>query len=271
MIEFSCQYCGVKCKEYPSKYHNRKRFNCKSPECVKLAKSHPGIENGMFGKTHSKATRNKLSELAKNKFSGKSYEELYGKEKSYEMKLARAESFRRAHNEGKIPKHFLGKTHNEITKKIIGKKSAEKFTEDYREKYYYSTKKWIRPEDKSDWEIYQQSTNWKRSMWNLAKDVHLVREHKIFNPKSNPNGCVRDHIISRKFGFDNKVFPEILTHPENCQILRHKENSKKQETCGLTIDELFDNIENTDISWPEQDIVVNLIQRYRSGERWERR
>jgi len=49
-----------------------------------------GITNGMFGKTHSDEIKTKLAELAKHRFSGKTYEELYGKEKSDKLKFQRS-------------------------------------------------------------------------------------------------------------------------------------------------------------------------------------
>jgi group I intron endonuclease len=48
-----------------------------------------GEQNGMFGKTHSDEVKKKFSETAKSTFSGKSYDELYGKEKANQLKSAR--------------------------------------------------------------------------------------------------------------------------------------------------------------------------------------
>jgi group I intron endonuclease len=49
-----------------------------------------GNKNGMFGKTHNIEIRNKASEYATKRFKGKSYEELYGKEKADKLKSQRA-------------------------------------------------------------------------------------------------------------------------------------------------------------------------------------
>ena len=38
---------------------------------------------------------------------------------------------------------------------------------------------------------------------------------------------VRDHIFGRKNGFVLGVFPEIIRHPANCQIITHSDNIKK--------------------------------------------
>lgn len=53
-------------------------------------KSNSGARNGMFGKTHTDEVCNILADVASNRFSGKSYEELYGKEKADELKKIRS-------------------------------------------------------------------------------------------------------------------------------------------------------------------------------------
>lgn len=55
----------------------------------------PGSGNGMYGRTHSKAVRNKLSIKAKVQFSGKSYEEIYGEDKASLLKQQRSEKLKK--------------------------------------------------------------------------------------------------------------------------------------------------------------------------------
>jgi hypothetical protein len=50
-----------------------------------------GAANGMFGKTHTDEVCNKLGKLASERFSGKSYDELYGKEKANSLRKIRSE------------------------------------------------------------------------------------------------------------------------------------------------------------------------------------
>lgn len=50
----------------------------------------PGKFNGMFGKTHTDSVRKMLSENAKIRLSGKTYEELHGSEKAEQLKQDRS-------------------------------------------------------------------------------------------------------------------------------------------------------------------------------------
>ncbi len=53
-----------------------------------------GKFNPMYGRTHTNAVKSRLSEMATRNFKGKSYNELYGFEKSIELKKIRSEKFR---------------------------------------------------------------------------------------------------------------------------------------------------------------------------------
>jgi group I intron endonuclease len=65
-----------------------------------------GELNGMFGKTHTNEVKKKLSENAIKKFKNKSYEELYGKEKSDKLKLIRSEKAKLKNNSFKNNSRF---------------------------------------------------------------------------------------------------------------------------------------------------------------------
>lgn len=69
---------------------NQKRNN-KAYGWIKRNARPIGNSNGMFGKTHTDEIKNKLGELAKERFSGKTYEELYGDEKAELLRLQRSE------------------------------------------------------------------------------------------------------------------------------------------------------------------------------------
>ncbi len=68
---------------------NQKRNN-KVYGWIKRISRPLGSANGMYGRTHTDEVRNKLSKLATERLSGRSYEELYGKEKSDSLKLKRS-------------------------------------------------------------------------------------------------------------------------------------------------------------------------------------
>lgn len=48
-----------------------------------------------------------------------------------------------------------------------------------------------------------------------------------------------DHIISKKFGYDNNIPPFIICNRYNLRILTRSENSSKQERCDMDIEDLF--------------------------------
>jgi hypothetical protein len=133
----------------------------------------------------------------------------------------------------------------------------------------------IARENKSDWEFYWIESNWldKFSYWDINDNTHeLLKQVGVFNPISNKSGLVRDHIVSRKCGFLNKIFPELLRHPSNCQLLTVSENSQKINKPELNenIDELFMNINAYTGNYPEHNQCMELIKEYKQGGRWSR-
>lgn len=84
-------------------------------------------------------------------------------------------------------------------------------------------------------------------------------------------------MYSRKSGFINGVFPELLRHPCNCQIITHFNNVSKAQTKvnnrytdndSHTLQELFSKILNYSGEWKEQQLCLHLIEKYNNGERW---
>lgn len=63
--------------------------------------------------------------------------------------------------------------------------------------------------------------------------------YKPANAGNNLNGVSRDHIVSVKFGFENNIDPKIISHPANCQLMRHSDNVSKYDSCGASIKELI--------------------------------
>ena len=78
-------------------------------------------------------------------------------------------------------------------------------------------------------------------------DIGLVEQHGWYKAKNRGNnltGVSRDHIVSVRYGFDNGISPELISHPANCQLLQHGMNVSKGKNCDLTIEELFVKISN---------------------------
>jgi hypothetical protein len=129
--------------------------------------------------------------------------------------------------------------------------------------------------EKTDYQIYFVESDWKYRMFDLmVESFPVINEIGVFNAKSNPTGVVRDHTFSRNSGFRLGVFPNILYHVENCNIITHSKNcsiSAKKQDDVITLDELFHKIRHTTYYWPEQKDTLKNIEGYENGERWSRR
>jgi len=78
-------------------------------------------------------------------------------------------------------------------------------------------------------------------------DFGLIKKYGWYaatNHGNNPNGIVRDHMVSVKYGFDNNIDPKIIGHPANCKLITLKENSYKHTNCSITIEQLLERIKN---------------------------
>jgi hypothetical protein len=76
-------------------------------------------------------------------------------------------------------------------------------------------------------------------------DFSLIEKYGWYKAKNrgdNLNGISRDHIYSRDKGFENLIDPYIISHPANCQLLKHNDNASKNRECGIKIEELIEKI-----------------------------
>jgi hypothetical protein len=273
-ILIKCTECGKELLRYPS------HINTSTPVCSQACKgvlqsrTHTGVNNNNFGKKWSLEQRTRQSNLVKSKVT-----------EEYRFKSGSA-------NRGKkFSKELIDKMHSNRTadsyrrtftdeiKKIIGQKSSLKFTPEYKlahRKKQESKGYWIPLTEKNDYKYYRECANWIDRMFDIIEDgAALLKEHKVFNAKTNVNGVVRDHMYSRKSGFINKVFPELLRHPCNCQIIKHSDNVKKKtgrytDADSITLDTLFNNILSYRKEWPEQQKCIQLINNYNLGQRYSK-
>lgn len=78
-------------------------------------------------------------------------------------------------------------------------------------------------------------------------DFNLIKEYgwyKAKNRGNNLNGISRDHIYSRNKGFENLIDPYLISHPANCQLLRHNDNVSKHIKCDISLEELINKVDN---------------------------
>ena len=80
----------------------------------------------------------------------------------------------------------------------------------------------------------------------------LIEQHGWYsasNRGNNLTGVSRDHMVSVRYGFDNNVNPDIISHPANCRLLSQSDNSSKCSKCSITLDELLVRIKEWDLKY----------------------
>ncbi len=95
--------------------------------------------------------------------------------------------------------------------------------------------------------LYKIYTTFKFSLnyYPTEYNFNLIKEYgwyKAVNNGNNTDGVSRDHIISVKDGFKKMINPLLLSHPANCQLLKHSNNISKNKKSDITIDELLEKI-----------------------------
>ena len=164
---------------------------------------------------------------------------------------------------------------SEETRDKIGKSSKERSNNlEYKLKIRKSNEdnnNWIKLKDKDDYKFYCKLSNWKYSMLGFdIKGIEKIKDIKIYNKDNNRNGLVRDHRFSRRSGFNLGIFPEILRHPANCELIRHSDNIKKRGKNSIELHELFDLIINCKYEYEEQDLCLKLIETYKNKETYNK-
>lgn len=77
-------------------------------------------------------------------------------------------------------------------------------------------------------------------------DFSLIESHGWYKAKNHGNnltGVSRDHMISVRYGFDNNIPAEHLSHPANCKLVTQSENSSKRTQNSITYEELLSRID----------------------------
>lgn len=169
---------------------------------------------------------------------------------------------------------------SEKAKKIIGEKSAAKWTPEFKKQFretMVSRGYWTAESDRSDREVYYREANWCARMFDIISPED-TRRLAIFGVWGfeNRNGLVRDHKYSRKSGFTHRVFPELMRHPINCQVITHGENVSKAQSNtknsdDITLDQLLETIVSYEKDWKEQGLCIELVIQYRAGQHWQRK
>ena len=255
--------CGVCDKKfYVSASQSHRKFCSKS--CMGVAFT--GENNPNHGNAWSQDQRKRQSSLIKSKVDVDYRIKAGSANRGKRFDIDRIERMHRNRASSSY-----SRKHTEQSKQLIGQKSKAKFTKEYRERVKQKmilSGVWIPDHLRTDLELYRIKANWIAGMWDIAENQQLLSEVGVYNRLTNRSGCVRDHMLSKQDGYKLGLFPEILRHPANCQLLTHSENSRKRERSVLTPDELFDKIRKYEKHWIEQSLVIELITKWIAGERY---
>lgn len=65
---------------------------------------------------------------------------------------------------------------------------------------------------------YYESCEFDLSLCDITsiRGYELLKRFGMYHITKNPNGVVRDHRLSRAYGFEHSIDPQILAHPANC-------------------------------------------------------
>lgn len=113
----------------------------------------------------------------------------------------------------------------------------------------------------SEFVLYKNSCKFKFNLSDYPEefDFSLISQFGWYKPKNrgnNMNGVSRDHIVSIKFGWENSISPEIISHPANCCLMRHNDNVSKGKKIGMSVEELKAKILEWDIKYKDMVVLV---------------
>jgi hypothetical protein len=271
--ECVCPVCGKNFRR--SLVNNVPKIVCCSVACAAIVKreSMKGAQNPNFGKSWPEDRRKRQSEIIKATVDEEYRRKAGSANKGKKFSKERCEKMH-AHR----PFSSYSRQPSEETKARIGLGSKEKWQRPgYKERYREAMQSrgwWVPQSQKSDYEVYSSEAAWVEKMFDLPKsdeEEQILTSLGVFSPFSNPGGVVRDHIFSRMSGLRMGVFPELMRHPANCQIITHAANAQKRSENGMTLEELLCKIVSYRHSWREQDRCLELVAAYRAGARYERK
>lgn len=267
-----CNECGKECL-FTSHYFYKldlTTFNCK--QCKLKGEGNPN-----YGNKWSNELKKQVSEIIKSRVD-ENYrincsKGMKGKKVSEESKFKRKKT-----NELKILNGYIKPEMSEITKQKIGYKSSLKFTDEYKQKMRSINEErgvWIPLNKKNDYRFYRDISNWVGQV--ISENtigVDNLKTGKLYDKNNkDKNSYVRDHIFGRKNGFILGVFPEIIRHPANCQIISHSDNIKKalkNDDSDIQLVGLFNRISNWTEDYFEQSLCIELIEEYNNGGRYDK-
>lgn len=78
-------------------------------------------------------------------------------------------------------------------------------------------------------------------------DFSLLKKYGM-RTNQNQNGVVRDHRVSVADAIKNNYDPYYITHPLNCELMLHSDNSKKYTKSSITYEELVKMVDEWELN-----------------------
>lgn len=288
VLKLFCNQCGHEIYVYLSSLRNKRNLFCsiickamwQSLNCVGSNSYNygpnpnlKGKNNPNYGNKWNDAQRERASEQIKKRYNDPEYRYNIGKSN----RGKKLPPFSEEHKK-KIGDSNKGRISSFETRKKIGKASKAKFTSKYKEKQRKIMEDngyWVPIDDKDDYALYFSLCDWKERMIDYMNEKEITLLNTIgMKSRINSKGMVRDHKYARLFGYRNKVFPTILRHPANCQLITNAENIAKahrenryEDSNSIELTDLFKDIKAFSMNWHEQNQCLKDIKRYENGER----
>lgn len=97
------------------------------------------------------------------------------------------------------------------------------------------------------YQCYRQECDFKFIVFDYPSefDFHLVDTHGWYSPsnkRNNLKGVSKDHMYSVMDGYKNKISPDIISHPANCNLILFSDNSRKKDNSSITLENLINRI-----------------------------
>lgn len=256
----TCQICG---SEFKTKKKNQK--TCSK---VCMGKNQTGKNNPNFGNRWTDEQRSHASLLKSQQFKDSpQYAQECGKS-NRGVKFTKERI--QAMHEHRTSESY-SRPHTDESKARIGRKSKEKWTDEYRAQHREKMElsgHWVPANERDPYELFYKESNWVCNMVEHFSECETARleESGIFSSK-NTKGWVRDHIVSRMIGYEFQIPAKILRHPANLQFISHSDNVKKgfverrltkiEKTC--IIEDLIEKIKTYSGHWFEHNECLQLI------------
>jgi hypothetical protein len=77
---------------------------------------------------------------------------------------------------------------------------------------------------------------------NHIRGYNLLEKFGWYNVITNPDGVVKDHRVSIKYGFENAISSSIIGHIKNCEFLQYSCNATKSSHSSITLNDLLNEI-----------------------------